>query len=134
MDHAVVKTEEIPRVDMSETFDGIFDADVRRVQGSLETEQLVTNLWYFEAGEEMVHHEHAEQEELYYVLEGEFVVKFGDTGETETTTVTEGTFFAVGPDVGHGHKCVSEEGVVLAVGAPNVTDIQPETYTPFEEA
>lgn len=135
MDHAVVPTEDVPRVDMSETTDGIIDPDVRRVQAELGTENLVTNLWYFEEGEEMVHHVHDEQEEVYYVLEGEFELKLGEAGEAASHVVDEGTFFAAGAGVGHGHRCTSADGgVLLAVGSPNVTDINPDTYTPVDEA
>ncbi|WP_335999869.1 cupin domain-containing protein [Halorientalis halophila] len=135
MEYAVVDTEEIPKVDLDEALNGMFDPDVRRVQAELGTENLVASLWYFEEGEEMVHHEHEDQEELYYVLDGEFEVKLGDAGETETVVAEEGTFFAAGPGVGHGHVCTSADGgVVLAVGSPNVTDINPETYTPVDEA
>ncbi len=134
MDHAVVHTDAVPRVDMSETFDGLFDPDVRRVQAALGTEQLVTNLWYFEADETMVHHSHEQQEELFYVLEGEFAVKFGAVGATQTERVGVGGFFAAGPGVKHGHACVSDTGVLLAVGAPNEPDIQPASYTDFEDA
>jgi len=35
--------------------------------------------------------------------------------------------------VGRGYECVSETGTVLTVGAPNVVDIDPEKYTPFDE-
>lgn len=135
MDYAVVPTEAVPRVDMSEATDGIIDPDVRRVQAELRTENLVTNRWYFDEGEEMVHHVHDEQEEVYYVLEGEFELKLGEAGEAESRVVDEGTFFAVGAGVGHGHRCTSEDGgALLAVGAPNVTDINPDTYTPVDEA
>ncbi|MDY7083012.1 MAG: cupin domain-containing protein, partial [Halobacteria archaeon] len=132
--YEVVHTEDVPRVDLDEALDGMFDPDVRRVETQLGTEKMAPSLWYFDEGEEMIHHAHSEQEELYYVLEGEFEVKFGEAGDTETYNVGAGTFFAAGPDVEHGHKCVSERGIVLAIGSPNVTDINPDTYTPFDEA
>jgi len=59
---------------MSDAVDGM-DAEVRRVQAELGTENTVTNVWEFEEGDAMVHHYHDEQEELYYVIEGEFRLK-----------------------------------------------------------
>lgn len=134
MDYAVVSADDIEAVDLSEALDGMFDPAVRRVQADLGTEKMVVNIWEFESGEEMVHHAHEKQEEVYYVLEGEFKLKLGEASSAETVTADEGTGFAVGPETGHGHRCISEEGGRLfAVGAPNVTDINPETYTPFDE-
>lgn len=135
MDYAVVPPEDVPRVDMSEATDGIIQPDVRRIQAELGTENLVTNVWYFEEGEEMVHHVHDEQDEVYYVLDGEFELKLGKAGAAESRVVDEGTFFAAAAGVGHGHRCTSGDGgALLAVGAPNVTDIAPDTYTPVDEA
>lgn len=135
MEYAVVSDDDVPAVDLSEALDGMFDPDVRRVQADLGTEEMVVNLWEFEAGEEMVHHAHEDQEEVYYVLDGEFELKLGEAGDAEAVTVDEGTFFAAGTGTGHGHKCVGDgSGRLLAVGAPNVTDINPETYTPVDEA
>lgn len=134
MDYEVVSTEDVPKVDLSEALDGMFDPDVRRIETQLGTEEMVPSVWYFREGEEMIHHAHQEQEELYLVLEGDFRVKFGEPGSTEEHSVEEGDFFAAAPDVKHGHKCVSREGRILAVGSPNVTDINPSTYTPFDEA
>jgi len=112
-----------------------WDAEVRRVQTELGTEEMVTNVWEFEEGDAMVHHSHEEQEELYYVIAGEFRLKVGDVGETEEHTVSEGDLFAFSPDVGRGYECVSEDGgTVLSVGAPNVVDINPEKYTPYDDA
>ncbi|MFB6180112.1 MAG: cupin domain-containing protein, partial [Halorientalis sp.] len=97
--------------------------------------EMVVNVWYYDPGEEMPHHAHNDQEELFYVLEGEFELILGKEGDTERETVGPGAFYAAGPGVGHGHKNVGdEEGAILAVGAPNVADINPETWTPVDDA
>jgi quercetin dioxygenase-like cupin family protein len=134
MDHGITSIEDVPKIDLSDAVDMDMDPEVRRVQTELGTENTVTNVWEFEEGDAMVHHSHDEQEELYYVIDGEFRLKVGDVGDTEEHTVEEGDVFAFGPDVGRGYECVSDGGTVLSVGAPNVMDIDPEKYTPFEEA
>lgn len=133
MDYGITSIEDVPSVDLSDAVEGM-DAEVRRVQTELGTDNMVTNVWEFDEGDAMVHHYHDEQEELYYVIEGEFRLKVGDAGDPEERTVEEGDIFAFAPDVGRGYVCVSEEGTMLTVGAPNVVDIDPEKYTPFEEA
>jgi quercetin dioxygenase-like cupin family protein len=121
--YEVVDTEDVPVTDLSE-IDGVPpDLDVRAVDSALDTERLLVKLWYFEPGEEIQYHAHAEQEELYYVLEGEFSVKLGPSGDTELAEADPGTFWVAGPETGHGHRNVGDDdGVVLAVGAPNVDD------------
>ena len=134
MDYGVTSIEDVPSVDMGDAVEGM-DAEVRRVQTELGTDEMVTNVWEFEEGDAMVHHYHDEQEELYYVIKGEFRLKVGDVGDTEERRVEEGDVFAFAPEVGRGYRCVSEEGgTVLTVGAPNVVDIDPEKYTPFDDA
>jgi quercetin dioxygenase-like cupin family protein len=134
MGYGITSIEDVPSIDLSDAIDMDMDPEVRRVQTELGTEEMVTNVWEFEKGDAMVHHYHDEQEELYYVIDGEFRLKIGDAGDTEEHTVEEGDVFAFSPDVGRGYVCVSEKGTVLTVGAPNVMDIDPEKYTPFDEA
>lgn len=126
MGYGITSIEDVPRIDLSDAIDMEMDPEVRRVQTELGTEKTVTNVWEFEKGDAMVHHYHDEQEELYYVIE--------DVGETEEETVEQGDVLAFSPDVGRGYECVSETGTMLTVGAPNVMDIDPEKYTPFEDA
>ncbi len=135
MSYSVVDPEDVDRVDMGDMTDGLIEPDVRRVQMELDLQEMVANLWYFDEGEAIVHHEHMEQEEVYLVVEGEFEAKFGEAGDAEVETIEEGMVFSAGPEVGHGHRCVSEGGgVVFAVGAPNETDVNPSTYTAYDDA
>jgi len=130
-----VSSEDVPRVDLSEALDGMFEPDVQRVQSELDLDEMVVNIWHFEEGESLMHHRHDEQEEFYYVLDGEFEIKFGEPGDTDLRRVGTGDMFAASPEVGRGYRCVSEGGgSVLAVGAPNVTDINPGSYTGYDEA
>jgi quercetin dioxygenase-like cupin family protein len=123
MDYEVLATEDVPVTDLSEIEEIPPDLDIRPVGRLMGLENLVVTLWYFEPGEEIQYHAHAEQEELYYVLQGEFSLKLGRSGETETVTVEDGAFWAAGPEIGHGHRYVGDdEGLLLAVGAPNVED------------
>ncbi|MFB6164783.1 MAG: cupin domain-containing protein [Haloarculaceae archaeon] len=132
--YSVVDTDDVPRVDMSEMLDGLLDPDVRRIQSELGTDESVVNVWYFEPGEQMPHHHHDEQEEVLYVLAGEFEVTLGEPGDVERRTVGPGDFWAAGPGVGHGHKYVGDdEGVVLGIGAPNVPDINSDTWQSVDE-
>jgi uncharacterized cupin superfamily protein len=123
VEHELLDTDDVDVTDLS-TVEGVPpDLDVRGIGGALGLERLRATLWYFEPGEEIAYHAHAEQEELYYVVEGEFTVKLGRSGETEILEAGPGTFWAAGPEVGHGHRYVGDDrGVVLAVGAPNVDD------------
>lgn len=135
MEYSVVSPEDVDRVDMSELTDGVIQPDVRRIQAELELEEMVANLWYFDEDEAITHHTHEEQEEVYLVVEGEFEAKFGEAGDTDVETLEEGDVFSAAPDLPHGHRCTSEGGGVLfAVGAPNVTDVNPESYTSYEDA
>lgn len=135
MEYNIASVDDVPAVNLGDLGDVKMEPDVRRVQAELETEEMVANVWEFEEGDAMFHHRHNEQEELYYVIDGEFSLKVGDAGETEEHTVSKGELFAVGPEEGRGYKCVSEDGgAVLCIGAPNVTDINPGEYTPFDEA
>jgi len=135
MGFEIASVDDVPAVNLGDLGDVVMEPDVRRVQTELGTEEMVVNVWEFEEGDSMLHHHHNEQEELYYVIKGEFRVKVGEAGETEEHTVSEGQLFAASPDVGRGYECVSEGGgAVLSVGAPNVTDINPDEYTPFDEA
>jgi uncharacterized cupin superfamily protein len=123
MDYEVLHTDEIELLDLSEREDMPLDHSIRWIGKALGLEQLRAGLIYFEPGEEVGYHAHAEQEELYYVIEGRFSLKLGRSGETEIVEVGPGTFFAAGPEIGHGHRCVGEErGTLLALGAPAVDD------------
>jgi quercetin dioxygenase-like cupin family protein len=123
MDYEVLHTEDVPLEDMGDRPDAPIDLSVRRFGEALGLEKLRGALLYFEEGEEIGYHAHAEQEELYYVLDGRFSLKLGRSGDTEVVEVGPGTFFAAGPRVGHGHRCVDEAGgTVLALGAPAVPD------------
>ncbi|MFW5929746.1 MAG: cupin domain-containing protein [Halobacteriota archaeon] len=134
MEYSVVRSDDVDRVDMDEMTDGLIQPDVRRIQAELDADDVVANLWYFDEDEAIVHHEHERQEEVYLVVEGEFEVKFGAAGDTDVERVEEGDVFRAAAGVPHGHKCLSQRGVIFAVGAPNVTDVNPETYTPYDEA
>jgi quercetin dioxygenase-like cupin family protein len=96
------------------------DADVTDLS---EVAEMNVAIWYFEPGEGIGYHAHAEQEELYYVLSGRFSLKLGRSGETETREVGPGAFWAAGPETGHGHRYLGDDrGAVLAIGAPPVED------------
>jgi uncharacterized cupin superfamily protein len=123
MDHEVVHTDDVPVTDLSEIDEIPPDLDIRSLGDALGTDEMNVNLWYFDPGEEIQYHAHAEQEELYYVLTGEFSVTLGGSGEEETTEVGPGTFYAAGPEIGHGHRYLGDEqGIILAIGAPAVED------------
>ncbi len=115
--------EAAPVTDLSEIDAIPPDLDVRPVGDLLGLERMRATVWYFEPGEEVSYHAHAEQEELYYVLEGTFSLKLGRSGETERVEAGPGTLWAAGPEVGHGHRYVGDDrGVVLSIGAPAVED------------
>jgi len=121
MEYGVTHTEDVRVTDLAEIDEIPPDHDIRAIGDVLGTEEMNVNVWYFEPGEEIGYHAHADQEELYYVLEGEFSLKLGRSGETETRTVGPGTFFAAGPLVGHGYRYTGDDvGRVLAIGAPAV--------------
>ena len=123
MEYEVLALGDAPVTDLSEIDAIPPDLDVRPVGDLLGLERMRATVWYFEPGEEVGYHAHAEQEELYYVLEGTFSLKLGRSGETERVEVGPGTLWAAGPEVGHGHRCVGDDrGVVLSVGAPAVED------------
>lgn len=123
MDYEVVHTNDVPLTDLSEIDEVPPDLDIRTVDEALDAEGVAMKLWYFEPGEEIQYHAHAEQEEIYYVLEGEFSLKLGPSGETEVIEIGPGAFWIAKPKVGHGHRNVGDErGVILAIGVPNVDD------------
>jgi quercetin dioxygenase-like cupin family protein len=122
-DYEVVDLDDVPVTDLSEVEGVPPDLDVRRVGDALGAEEMRATVWYFEPGEEIQYHAHAEQEELYYVLEGTFSLKLGKSGEEEYVEAGPGTFWIARPEVGHGHRNVGDErGAVLAFGAPPVDD------------
>lgn len=123
MDYEVVHTDDVDRTDLSE-IDGVPpDLDIRAIDQVLGLENMQAKIWYFEPGDEIAYHAHAEQEELYYALAGEFSLKLGRSGETEIREVGPGAFWVARPEVGHGHRYVGDdEGAVLALGAPAVHD------------
>jgi quercetin dioxygenase-like cupin family protein len=119
MEYSVIDTEDVPVTDLSEIDDLPPDLDIRPVSRMLGAENVVVTLWYFDEGEEIRYHAHAEQEELFFVLEGEFSLKLGRSDETERREVGAGAFWVAAPMIGHGHRCVSDDGgTVLAIGAP----------------
>jgi quercetin dioxygenase-like cupin family protein len=119
MEYSVIDTEDVPVTDLSEIDDLPPDLDIRPVSRMLGAENVVVTLWYFDEGEEIRYHAHAEQEELFFVLEGEFSLKLGRSDETERREVDAGAFWVAAPMIGHGHRCVSDDGGrVLAIGAP----------------
>ncbi|MFC7154943.1 cupin domain-containing protein [Halomarina halobia] len=123
MGYEIVHTDDVPLTDLSRVEEIPPDLDIRPIDEALETENLKVKLWYFEPGEEIQYHAHAEQEELYYILKGTFSLKVGESGEEEIVEAGPGTFYAAGPMTGHGHRNVGDEqGVVLALGAPAVDD------------
>jgi len=123
MEYEVVHTDDVPMTDLSDVEEVPPDLQIRALDEVLPTEHVQLKLWYFEPGEEIQYHAHAEQEELYYVLEGEFSVKLGRSGEEEYMDAGPGTFWMARPEIGHGHRNVGDEqGVVLAIGAPAVED------------
>jgi quercetin dioxygenase-like cupin family protein len=122
-DYEVVHLEDVPVTDLSEVEGVPPDLDIRPVGTALGAEEMRATVWYFEPGEEIQYHAHAEQEELFYVLEGTFSLKLGRSGEEEYVEAGPGTFWVAKPEVGHGHRNVGDEqGVVLALGAPPVDD------------
>ena len=119
MEYSVIDTEDVPVTDLSEIDDLPPDLDIRPVSRMLGAENVVVTLWYFDEGEEIRYHAHAEQEELFFVLDGEFSLKLGRSDETERREVDAGAFWVAAPMIGHGHRCVSDDGgTVLAIGAP----------------
>jgi quercetin dioxygenase-like cupin family protein len=114
----VVRTEDVPLVDLGDRDDIHPDVSIRPVDEVLGMGHLGVKLWYFEPGEEVGFHAHSEEEELYYVLEGEFSLKLGSADDPTYETVGPGSFFGARPKEPHGHRCVDDEGgVVLAIGA-----------------
>jgi quercetin dioxygenase-like cupin family protein len=123
MEYEVVHTDDVPLTDLSEIDEVPPDLQIRAIDDFLPSEHVQLKLWYFEPGEEIQYHAHAEQEELYFVLEGEFSLKLGRSGEEEFVEAGPGTFWMARPEIGHGHRNVGdEEGIVLAIGAPGVDD------------
>ena len=123
MGYTVLDTDDIDITDLSEIDEVPPDIDIRAVDDALGAEDVRVRLWYFEPGEEITYHAHAEQEEIYYVLQGTFSLKLGESGEEEFVEVGPGAFWRAGAYTGHGHRNVGDEqGVVLAIGAPNVSD------------
>lgn len=123
VEYEVVDLDEVPVTDLSVVEEVIPELDIRRVDEALGLENARVKVWYFEPGDEIGYHAHAEQEEVYFVLEGRFSLKLGRSGETEIVEVGPGSFYAAGPGVGHGHRYLGDDrGVILAVGAPAVDD------------
>jgi CRP-like cAMP-binding protein len=79
-------TEDVPLIDLSET-NLPAEHDIRDIDDALDLEEIRLKLWYFEPGEEIQPHAHAEQDELYYVLDGEFELTLGDPDDPEAKTV-----------------------------------------------
>lgn len=123
MGYEVVHTDDVERVDLSQVEGVPPDLDIGPVGQALNLEHSNVTLWYFDPGEEIGYHAHAEQEEVYYVVEGTFSLKLGRSGEEEFVEVGPGTFWKASAMVGHGHRNVGDDrGIVLAIGAPPVDD------------
>ena len=123
VDYKVVDIDDVPETDLSDIDAVPPDLNIKSVGDTLGLSKMRCTVWYFEPGEEIQYHAHAEQEELYFVLEGEFSLKLGKSGEEEYVDAGPGTFWVAKPKIGHGHRYVGdEEGVVLSVGAPAVED------------
>jgi len=121
--YEVVHTDDVAETDLSEVEEVPPDLNIRAIDDALGTDQIGIRIWYFEPGEEIQYHAHAEQEEIYYVLEGEFSLKLGPSGDEEYTEVGPGAFWVASPEMGHGHRYLGDDrGVVLAIGAPRVED------------
>lgn len=122
MEYKAVATEDVPRLDLAET-DLPAEHDIRDIDDALDLSEMRVKIWYFEPGEEIQPHAHAEQEELYYILDGEFELVLGDPDDPETKTVSEGAFYVAGPKTGHGHRYIGDSrGAVMAIGAPPADD------------
>lgn len=123
MDYEVLHTEDMPLIDLSENPKLPPDQAIRAVDEELGVEKLHTKIWYFEPGEEIQYHAHAEQEEMFLILEGEFSLRLGRAGEEEFVEVGPGTFYAAKPGIGHGHRYIGDDrGAVLAIAAPPTRD------------
>lgn len=123
MGYDVVHLDDVPVTDLSEIDAVPPDLDIKAVGDELGLANQRLSVWFFDPGEEIQYHAHAEQEEVYYALEGAFSLKLGRSGETEYVEAGPGTFWVAKPEIGHGHRCVGDErGVVLAVGAPSTDD------------
>lgn len=121
--YEVVHTDDVAETDLSEVEEVPPELNIRPIDDALGAEQIGIRIWYFEPGEEIQYHAHAEQEEIYYVLEGEFSLKLGASGEEEYTEVSPGAFWVASPEMGHGHRYLGDDrGAVLAIGAPRVED------------
>lgn len=124
MGYEVSALEDVPVTDLGEVEEIPADMDIRSVGEALGLDEMRGHVWYFEEGDEVGYHAHAEQEEFFFVLEGRFELTLGPPGDTETVEVGPGTFWAVEPETGRGHRCVSDDGgAVLALGAPAVEDM-----------
>lgn len=123
MEYEVFEPGEIPRRDLASDDRMPPDLDIRAIDQAMGLESVRVKLWYFEPGDEIGYHAHAEQEELFYILKGEFSLKLGRSGDTEIRTVGPGSIYGAGPGIGHGHRYLGDdEGVMLAIGAPPVDD------------
>ena len=123
MGYEVVNLDDVPVTDLSEIEGVPPDLDIKPVGDMLGLERMRATIWYFEPGDEIQYHAHAEQEEVFFILEGEFSLKLGKSGEEEFIEAGPGTFWVAKPMVGRGHRYVGDDrGVVLALGAPPVED------------
>lgn len=118
MEYATANIDDTERIDLSEQPAIPTDLTMSTIGSALGTSEMELKVWYFEPGEEIDYHAHAEQEEVFYVIQGEFSVKIGRSGETEYIQVGPGDFWAAAPMIGHGHRNVgNDQGVLLAIGA-----------------
>ena len=68
MEYETVDTEDVDITDLSTVEEIPPDLDIRPVGDLLGLAEMNVAIWYFEPGEGIGYHAHAEQEELYYVL------------------------------------------------------------------
>lgn len=123
MDYAVKHIEDAPLIDLSRNPKLPPDEAIRAIDEELGVENLHMKIWYFEPGEEIQYHAHAEQEEVFFILEGRFSLKLGKAGEEEYKEVGPGTFYTAKPGIGHGHRYIGDDrGAVLAIAAPPTRD------------
>ncbi len=107
----------VTRVDLADLeaieLDGV-EPSLKSVGYSLETEQMRPNVWLYEAGETNSLHNHAQQEELYYLIDGRVTIEVDETD----WTLSPGEFLAV-PPASWRRVSADDRSTLLVVGAPN---------------
>lgn len=123
MPYGISEQDDLPIKDFSESEDVPVDLSMTDVGRVLGCENLAAKLWYFDEGEAIRYHAHAEQEEFFFVVDGTFSLTLGNPGAKETVDVRPGAVWRATPSIGRGYRCTSPEGgTVLAIGVPPVED------------